>query len=121
MEVPKGAKVIESRSDYPHMFVRAQVYNDADRANIPLIQSQIKLTGKSNPPLSSDDPIKFALENHDVYPQNKELLESAIGFDQEDYLRVSHYIGASAFVKRKSEDKLFEEGGLLCLILIQIT
>jgi len=96
MEVPKGAKVIESRSDYPHLFVRIQVYDDTDRTNIPPIQSKIQLIGKSNPPLSTDDPIKFALENHDVYPQNKKLLESSIGFTHEDYLRVSKYIGAIA-------------------------
>ena len=99
MKIPEGAEgatVIESRSDYPHLFVRVQVYDDADRANIPPIQENIKLAGKSNPPLSVDDPIKFALKNHDVYPQNKELLESAVGFTKEDYLRVSKYIGEIA-------------------------
>jgi len=99
MKLPKGAEeatVVESRSDYPHLFVRVQVYDDADRANIPPIQAKIKLTGKSNSPLSIDDPIKFALENHGVYPQNKELLESSVGFTKEDYLRVSKYIGEIA-------------------------
>lgn len=99
MKVPEEAKdatVIESRSDYPHLFVRVQIYDDADRVNIPPIQEKIKLSGKSNPPLSFDDPIKFALENHDVYPQNKELLESARGFSKEDYLRVSKYVGKIA-------------------------
>jgi len=96
IEVPDGAKVIESRSDYPHLFVRIQVYDDADRANIPPIQAKIKLTGKTKPPLSTDDPVKFTLEHHDVYPQNKKSLESAIGFSHEDYLRVSRYIGKIA-------------------------
>ncbi|MHC4206840.1 MAG: DUF1254 domain-containing protein [Planctomycetota bacterium] len=96
MEVPEGAKVIESRSDYPHLFVRIQVYDDADRDNIPPIQAKIKLIGKSNPPLTSDDPVKFTLEHHDVYPQNKIVLESAVGFTKEDYLRVSKYIGMIA-------------------------
>lgn len=96
MVVLKGAKVIESRSDYPHLFVRIQVYDDADRANIPPIQAKIKLTGKSKSPLYSDDPVKFTLEHHDVYPRNKKILESAIGFTKEDYLRVSRYIGEIA-------------------------
>jgi len=96
MNVPKGATVIESRSDYPHLFIRIQVYDDADRANIPPIQAKIKLRGKSKSPLSTDDPVKFTLEHHDVYPQNKEILESAIGFTQEDYIRVSQYIGKIA-------------------------
>lgn len=96
MEVPEGAKVIESRSDYPHLFVRIQVYNDADRVNIPPIQKKIKITGQSKPPLSTDDPIKFTIEHHDVYPQNKALLESAVGFSQDDYIRVSKYIGEIA-------------------------
>lgn len=96
MEVPEGAKVIESRSDYPHLFVRIQVYNDADRVNIPPIQKKIKITGQSKPPLSTDDPVKFTIEHHDVYPQNKALLESAVGFSQDDYIRVSKYIGEIA-------------------------
>ena len=96
MKVPEGAKVIESRSDYPHLFVRIQVYDDADRVNIPPIQTKIKLIGESNAPLSTDDPVKFSLANHDVYPQNKALLESAVGFTKEDYLRVSKYIGEIA-------------------------
>jgi hypothetical protein len=96
IEVPDGATVIESRSDYPHLFVRIQVYDDADRANISPIQAEIKLTGINKPPLSTNDPVKFTLEHHDVYPQNKKSLESAIGFSQEDYLRVSQYIGKIA-------------------------
>jgi hypothetical protein len=96
MKAPEGATVITCRGDYPHLFVRAQVYNDADRANIPPIQAKVKLTGKSKSQLSIADPIKFALQNHDVYPQNKEILESAIGFTKDDYLRVSNYIGEIA-------------------------
>jgi hypothetical protein len=96
MEVPAGATVIECRGDYPHLFVRAQVYDDADRANIPPIQKKIKLTAESSKPLTIADPVKFTLESHDVYPQNKEPLESALGFKEEDYLRVSKYIGEIA-------------------------
>jgi hypothetical protein len=95
MKVPEGATVIESRGDYPHLFVRVQVYDDADRANIPPIQEKIKLTGKSKA-LAFDDPVKFTLKTHDVYPQNKKTMESAQVFNKDDYLRVSNYIGEIA-------------------------
>jgi hypothetical protein len=96
MEVPEGTKVIECRGDYPHLFVRVQVYNDADRANIPSIQKKIKLTAPTRKMLTIKDPVKFTIQTHDVYPQNKETLESALDFTKEDYLRVSEYIGMIA-------------------------
>jgi hypothetical protein len=97
MEVPDGAKVIESPGDYPHLFVRAQVKTSDDLPNVHLIQEQIKLTAtSSNPELVIDDPIQFTLDTHDVYPQNMELFEAAAGFSEEDYQRVSQYIGAVA-------------------------
>lgn len=95
MKVPEGAKVIESHSDYPHLFVRIQVKNDADKSNIPPIQQKINITGASNT-LTIDNPVKFTHETHDVYPQNKEVLASAVDFNQEDYERVSNYIGVVA-------------------------
>jgi hypothetical protein len=95
MEVPTGATVIESRGDYPHLFVRVQVKNDADKPNIPPIQQKIELTGTSHM-LSVDDPMKFTVETHDVYPQNEELFASAMDFSDDDYLRVSNYIGVVA-------------------------
>jgi hypothetical protein len=95
MAVPEGAKVIECRGDYPHLFVRVQVKNDADKPNIPPIQQNIKLTGVSKQ-LTIGNPIKFTLETHDVYPQNKEILASAVDFSEDDYKRVSKYIGAVA-------------------------
>jgi len=97
MEVPEGATIIESPGDYPHLFIRVQVKNEADMANIPPIQEQIVLTAaSSNPSLTIDNPVQFTLDTHDVYPQNLEYLESAVDFDEEDYLRVSAYIGAVA-------------------------
>ena len=97
MKVPGGAKVIESPGDYPHLFVRVQVKNDADKANIPPIQQKIKLTAhSSNKTLTIENPVKFTLETHDVYPQNKETLASAVNFSEEDYKRVSAYIGEVA-------------------------
>ncbi len=95
MAVPEGAKVVECRGDYPHLFVRVQVKNDADKPNIPPIQQNIKLTGVSKQ-LTIGNPIKFTLETHDVYPQNKEILASVTDFSIEDYKRVSNYIGEIA-------------------------
>ena len=95
MVVPEGSKMIECRGDYPHLFVRVQVKNDADKPNIPPIQQKIKLTGVSKD-LTIENPIKFTLDTHDVYPQNKEILVSVVNFSKEDYERVSKYIGAVA-------------------------
>jgi hypothetical protein len=74
MQVPEGAKVIECLGNYPHLFVRIQVKNDADKSNIPLIQQKIILTAASSKTLSIENPVKFTLETHDVYPQNKKSL-----------------------------------------------
>ena len=95
MKVPEGAKVIESPGDYPHLFFRVQVKNDADKPNSLAIQKRIKLTGVSKE-LTIENPIKFTIETHDVYPQNEELLTSAVDFSDTDYKRVSDYIGIVA-------------------------
>jgi hypothetical protein len=97
MEAPAGATVIESPGDYPHLFIRVQVKNAADMQNIPPIQERIGVTAaSSNTDLTIENPVQFTLETHDVYPQNLETLTSAVDFDQEDYQRVSAYIGAVA-------------------------
>jgi len=96
MKAPQGAKVIECPGDYPHLFVRVQIKNDADKPNIPPIQQKIKLTAAGSKTLTIKNPIKFTLETHDVYPQNKETLASAVEFSEEDYKRVSNYIGIVA-------------------------
>ncbi len=97
METPEGATVIECPGDYPHLFVRVQVKNAADMQNIPPIQQGIKLTAaSSNTALTIENPIQFTLDTHDVYPQNLEYLTSTVDFDQEDYQRVSEYIGVVA-------------------------
>lgn len=96
MEVPEGATVIESPGDYPHLFIRVQLKNDADKQNILPIQQKVKLTSSGSKELIIDNPIKHTLETHDVYPQNKEFLEATLDFSHEDYLRVSKYIGDNA-------------------------
>ena len=96
MQVPEGATVIESPGDYPHLFIRAQVKTPEDLDNVLRIQQQIKLTAASSRTLVIKNPIKFTLQTQDVYPQNKESLASTIDFSNEDYKRVSEYIGAVA-------------------------
>jgi hypothetical protein len=95
MEVPEGAKVIESPGDYPHLFIRAQVKTPDDLANVTPIQQKIKLIGVSKE-LVIENPVKFTIETHDVYPQNKEFLASAVDFNDQNYKRVSEYIGENA-------------------------
>ena len=95
MQIPTGAKIIECNGNYPHLFIRVQVFNNDDLPNVYAIQESITLNGISKD-LSFDNPIKFTLQNRDVYPQNKEMLESSVNFDKEDYLRVSNYIGENA-------------------------
>ena len=93
---PDGTTVIESRGDYPHLFIRVQVKTSDDLKNVWAIQEQIKLTSAGSKELVIDNPIRHTLETHDVYPQNKDLLEASVNFDKEDYLRVSSYLGAVA-------------------------
>jgi len=93
MEVPEGAKVIESPGDYPHLFIRTQVYTQDDLPNVYKIQEKIKLTGESKQ-LSIDNYIDFTINTHDIYPQNEGLLAQVTDFNDEDYMRVVKYVGA---------------------------
>ena len=92
MEVPAGAKVIESPGDYPHLFIRVQVKTAEDLPNTLAIQEKIVLTGVSKT-LDFDNPIEFTIATHDVYPQNEGLLASVTDFNKEDYIRVVQYVG----------------------------
>ena len=91
MEVPEGAKVIECPEDYPHLFIRIQLKTDEDKPNVFAIQDQIKLTGVSKP-LKIDNYIEFTLATHDVYEQNRGILDTVTDFDEEDYDRVTQYL-----------------------------
>jgi len=95
-EMPEGAYVIESPGDYPHLFVRVQIKNDADKPDVSSIQQNIKLISSGSNSLTVENPIEFTLKTHDVYPQNEKYLLSSVGFSEEDYQRVSEYIGAVA-------------------------
>ncbi len=91
MKAPEGATIIECPEDYPHLFVRIQVKNDEDLPNTLAIQEKLKLTGESKE-LKVDNYIKFTLATHDVYDQNKGLLETVTDFSEDDYNRVTKYV-----------------------------
>jgi hypothetical protein len=95
METPEGAKVISCRGDYPHLFIRVQVFNQDDLQNVHQIQESFILKGVSKT-LKFDHPIQFTLDNRNVYEQNEEMLKASVEFSHDDYLRVSNYIGANA-------------------------
>jgi hypothetical protein len=92
MEVPEGVKVIESPGDYPHLFIRIQVKTPEDLVNTLAVQEQIKLTGESKI-LEIDNYIKFTLNTHDIYPQNQGILDKVVDFDEDDYNRVTMFVG----------------------------
>ena len=95
MEVDADATVIECPEDYPHLFIRVQVKNDGDLVNALAIQQTLKIAGVSKT-LEIDNYIEFTLATHDVYPENKGLLETVKDFGEEDYNRVTLYLSEIA-------------------------
>jgi len=95
MKVPDGATIIECPGDYPHLFIRIQVKTAEDLINTLAVQERISLIGVSKE-LKIDNYITHTFKTHNVYPQNIETLESAVDFSEDDYLRVSQYLGAIA-------------------------
>ena len=91
-DVPAGAKVIESPGDYPHLFIRVQIKNAADKPNSLAIQEKITLTGVSKT-LEFDNAIQFTLDTHEVYPENEGLLASVVDYDAEDHRMVFEWVG----------------------------
>jgi len=96
MKVPEGATVIESRGDYPHLFIRTQMKTPEDKPNSIAIQQKIKLDASASKKLTIGNPVKFTIETHDLYPKNKGILDSVLNFNQKDYKRVSDYITVEA-------------------------
>ena len=96
MKAPEGATVIESRGDYPHLFIRTQMKTPEDKPNSIAIQQKIKLDASASKQLTIGNPVKFTIETHDLYPQNKGILDSVLNFNQKDYKRVSDYIAVEA-------------------------
>ncbi|MBC2716159.1 MAG: DUF1254 domain-containing protein [Desulfobacteraceae bacterium] len=91
IKVPEGAKAIESPGDYPHLFIRTQLFSEDDKPNVIAIQKQIKLTGVRKT-LKFDNAIKFTLNTHDIYPQNKGILASVMDYCVEDHKKVFDFM-----------------------------
>ena len=94
-EVPADATIIECRGDYPHLFLRVQLRDEADKPNAMAIQDQVSLTGASNN-LDFDNAIQWALDTHDIYPQNEGLLASVLDYDEADQNRVTEFVNVRA-------------------------
>ncbi|MEH6579725.1 MAG: DUF1254 domain-containing protein [Amphritea sp.] len=95
IQVPEGATVIECQEDYPHLFIRIQVKTEDELDNISAIQEMISLEGVSKP-LAIDNYIVFTLATHDIHEPNKGILDTVKDFNEEDYNRVTQYLGAVA-------------------------
>lgn len=91
MQVPTEARAIECPGDYPHLFIRIQVKTPEDKPNTMAVQEKITLDGV-NKEYKVDNYVQHVLETHDVYEQNKGLLEQVVDFDIEDYNRVTKYL-----------------------------
>jgi len=98
MVVPEGAKVIECPGDYPHLFIRIQVKTAEDMVNTLAIQERIILTGVSKEfNVAETEYVKHVIETHDIYSQNKGLLESVLNFNENDYNKVFAYVGERVY------------------------
>ncbi len=104
--IPKDTKVIESPGDYPHLFVRIQVKTPEDKKNSLLIQPKLKLTGKSKK-LDFDNPIKFTIDTHDIYKENKGLLATQLSYNEKNHQELSKWIGNYFATKVKDNTGMF--------------
>lgn len=91
-DLPKGAKVLTSRGDYPHLFIRTQVKTPEDLPNTMAIQKQIKLTGQAGK-LAFDNAIQFTLDTHDIYPENQGILKGALDYNAATHKAMFPWIG----------------------------
>ena len=85
MQPQEGATVIECDGNYPHLFIRNQVFSNDDLANVHVIQDKIKKEGESKT-LENENHSEFSIANRDVYPQNKAMLEASDNISLDDYL-----------------------------------
>ncbi len=91
-QLKKGAKVIRSPGDYPHLFVRVQIRTPEDKPNSIAIQKQLKLTGISKV-FDYDNAIQFTLDTHTIYPENSGLLASEVNYSAEDHKVMFEWVG----------------------------
>jgi hypothetical protein len=92
-KVPEGT-IIKSRGDYPHVFIRTQVFDDADIVNVKKIQDQIKLGGVvGSISISNKNYVQFTIDTHDVYQENAGLLASVSQtYSKEEHAEIRAYL-----------------------------
>jgi hypothetical protein len=86
------ANVIVSPGDYPHLFIRTQVFNTADLVNVHAIQDALTIDAPISQPVLLDvtkAPVKWVQSTHDVWEQNINSLNLVQGFSQWDY-KITH-------------------------------
>ncbi|MGF1695694.1 DUF1254 domain-containing protein [Vibrio lamellibrachiae] len=84
--------VIVSPSDYPHLFIRVQVYTPDATAEVYPIQDALKIdapTSKESMEYVKTAPVQWVLETHDVPEKNITQLTKVSDFSQFDY-KVTH-------------------------------
>lgn len=90
-KVPKG-KRISTRSSYPHLFVRTQVKTEDDLPSTLAIQEKVKLAGKVGK-LDYENAIQFTIDTHDIYEENKGILDTQLNYSAADHQQMSEWAG----------------------------
>jgi hypothetical protein len=103
---PADVTVIKDRGYYPHLFVRTQLFNQADLPTARGIQDQIKLSGTVGK-VEFNNPIEWVLATHDMYPQNAQVLDDQLGYNAETHAKMFKYI-AKYSLSVKNSAGMFE-------------
>jgi len=90
-KLPQG-KVIKTRSDFPHLFVRTQIKTPSDRANSLEIQKKVTLKGKTGQ-VDFNNAIKFTFATHDIYPQNEGILSADMVYGVKEHKALFEWSG----------------------------
>ena len=90
-EFPADVTVIKDRGFYPHLFIRTQLFNEADLPNNHAIQDKIRLTGVVGS-IAYKNTIAWVLATHDMYPQNAHVLDDQLGYNAETQAKMFKYI-----------------------------
>ena len=78
--IPAHYRVIESRGDHPHVFLRTQVFSLDTIDQTHAIQDQVNIIApKTGGQITFTDPVAFTLNTSDVYPENLAAMESRVG------------------------------------------
>jgi len=88
---PSDVTVIKDRGYYPHLFIRTQLFNEADLPTVHAIQDKIKLTGVVGT-IAYKNAIAWTLATHDMYTQNAHVLDDQLGYNAETHAKMFKYI-----------------------------